>query len=89
MSMHLGKFNGNRLTAKILYPAIFIVGALLFTGIFETVYAVIGRPLTPYSYAGVARRTARRSAYYYDGYPMIPAGNAVTTPLTPHEKKGN
>jgi len=27
--------------------------------------AVIGRPLTPFSYAGVARRTVRRSAYYY------------------------
>ena len=26
--------------------------------------AVIGRPLTPVSYAGVARRTVRRSYYY-------------------------
>jgi hypothetical protein len=26
-------------------------------------YAVIGRPLTPMSYAGVARRTTRRAAY--------------------------
>jgi hypothetical protein len=26
--------------------------------------AVIGRPLTPISYAGVARRTVRRSVYY-------------------------
>ena len=26
--------------------------------------AVIGRPLTPVSYAGVARRTVRRNAYY-------------------------
>jgi len=26
---------------------------------------IIGRPLTPMSYAGVARRTVRRSAYYY------------------------
>jgi hypothetical protein len=33
--------------------------------------AVIGRPLTPMSYAGVARRTVRRSAYYgaYYHYP--------------------
>jgi hypothetical protein len=28
--------------------------------------AVVGRPLTPVSYAGVARRTVRRNAY---GYP--------------------
>jgi hypothetical protein len=35
-------------------------------------HAVIGRPLTPMSYAGVARRTARRttrrSLYYGGGY---------------------
>jgi len=28
-------------------------------------YAIIGRPLTPMSYAGVARRTTRREAYAY------------------------
>ena len=37
------------------------------TGLFITVaaevLAVVGRPLTPVSYAGVARRTVRRSAY--------------------------
>ena len=32
-----------------------------------TAKAVVGRPLTPVSVAGVARRTARRS-YYYNGY---------------------
>ena len=33
--------------------------------------ARIGRPLTPMSYAGVARRTTRRAVrrnYYYGGY---------------------
>jgi hypothetical protein len=30
--------------------------------------AVIGRPLTPMSYAGVARRTVRRSTYYHAYY---------------------
>ena len=30
--------------------------------------AYIGNPLTPMSFAGVARRTARR-AYFYGGYP--------------------
>jgi hypothetical protein len=33
--------------------------------------ARIGRPLTPLSYAGVARRTTRRAyrcSYYYGGY---------------------
>ena len=31
-------------------------------GVFSTAQAIIGRPLTPMSYAGVARRTARRCA---------------------------
>ena len=34
----------------------------------STAHAVIGRPLTPMSYAGVARRTTRR-AYGYGAYP--------------------
>jgi hypothetical protein len=32
-----------------------------------TAKAIVGRPLTPCSVAGVARRSARRS-YYYNGY---------------------
>jgi hypothetical protein len=37
----------------------------LETGLFvNTAQAVVGRPLTPVSYAGVARRTTRRSAGY-------------------------
>ena len=32
-----------------------------------TAYARIGRPLTPMSYAGVARRTVRRGAYVSAG----------------------
>ena len=38
------------------------VGLLLVLA--DEVLAVIGRPLTPMSYAGVARRTVRRNAYY-------------------------
>jgi hypothetical protein len=33
-----------------------------FQGVIATAHAVIGRPLTPVSVAGVARRTARRCA---------------------------
>jgi len=33
-----------------------------FQGIIATAHAVVGRPLTPVSVAGVARRTARRCA---------------------------
>ena len=45
------------------------------SGLFETAHAVIGRPLTPMSYAGVARRTTRRAAYagaYAAPYPYPP-----------------
>ena len=40
---------------------------LLLTGaslVAAEAQAIIGRPLTPLSYAGVARRTVRRSMYY-------------------------
>ena len=33
-----------------------------FNGIVSTAHAVVGRPLTPVSVAGVARRTSRRCA---------------------------
>ena len=37
----------------------------LFLVLAQEVLAVIGRPLTPVSVAGVARRSVRRNAYYY------------------------
>jgi hypothetical protein len=45
---------------------------------FTSAQAVIGRPLTPMSYAGVARRTTRRAAYAgagaaYGAYAAPPA----------------
>jgi hypothetical protein len=48
-------------------------------------HAVIGRPLTPLSYAGVARRTTRRAyragAYGgYGGYAAAPVGVVTTLP---------
>jgi hypothetical protein len=36
----------------------------MFVTVAAEVLAVVGRPLTPVSYAGVARRSVRRSAYY-------------------------
>jgi hypothetical protein len=45
---------------------LFALLGLVITGVSvaDDALAVIGRPLTPLSYAGVARRTVRR-AYYY------------------------
>jgi hypothetical protein len=47
-----------------LFLGMFVAAGLFFT-LAGDVLAVIGRPLTPMSYAGVARRTVRRNAYYY------------------------
>jgi hypothetical protein len=47
-------------------------------------YAVVGRPFTPVSYAGVARRSARRTvrrtSYRMSGAAALPAGCAVGIP---------
>ena len=43
---------------------LFVAAALLLV-VTADVMAIVGRPLTPMSYAGVARRTVRRNAYYY------------------------
>jgi hypothetical protein len=41
-----------------------VLGAIgLFAVLAQEVLAVVGRPLTPVSYAGVARRTVRRNTY--------------------------
>jgi hypothetical protein len=50
---------------KLLIGCFAVFGLVVVLG--SDVLAVIGRPLTPMSYAGVARRTVRRNAYY-NGY---------------------
>jgi hypothetical protein len=57
----------------------------------RTAQAIIGMPLTPLSFAGVARRTARRSAYYgaaygygvYGAAPYAAAATAATIATLP------
>jgi hypothetical protein len=46
--------------------------------------AVIGRPLTPVSYAGVARRTARRTTYAAAATAPYAASTAYVTTLPPN-----
>ena len=64
--------------AKLLWMII-LAGLMVLFGAAEdgmvfgigSAQARIGRPLTPLSYAGVARRTTRRAyrrSYYYGGY---------------------
>jgi hypothetical protein len=47
---------------KLTLASLVLVG--LFLTIAPEVFAIVGRPLTPMSYAGVARRTVRRGGYY-------------------------
>jgi hypothetical protein len=55
----------SRFSFVILLAASTLLGAAapLPGPINEQVKAVVGRPLTPVSYAGVARRTTRRAVY--------------------------
>lgn len=56
------------------------------SSLFATANAVIGRPLTPMSYAGVARRTTRRAAYagaYAAPYPAPPPAPYPPPPPPP------
>ncbi len=65
-----------------------IVGAVTDTGPLllgsREAEAVIGRPLTPMSYAGVARRTTRRAAYAgaYAGAHAAPVYSSTTVVST-------
>ena len=50
----------------LVYTVKIIGGEMPKTGADVSVFIdIIGRPLTPFSYAGVARRTYRRAYYYY------------------------
>jgi hypothetical protein len=48
------------LSKKKLILTIFVAGGIITT-VAPDILAVVGRPLTPVSVAGVARRTARRT----------------------------
>jgi hypothetical protein len=60
--------------------SISVDGGRLHVGPAEA-HAIIGRPLTPFSYAGVARRTVRRSAIV--GAPVAAAVVAPVVALPP------
>lgn len=53
------------------------VGPLVFSVFVSPANAVIGRPLTPLSYAGVARRTTYRAAAYGSYYGAASANAAA------------
>ena len=75
-----------RATALYLAAAITLAGGLLWNGrsdvehgFVSTSEARVGRPLTPMSYAGVARRTTRR-AVAVGAAAGVAAGAYVATP---------
>lgn len=56
------------------------IAALALIGVAtEPSDAVVGRPLTPVSYAGVARRSVRRSAYVGAAAAPVAVGAAAAT----------
>ncbi|MCC6553842.1 MAG: hypothetical protein IT372_12580 [Polyangiaceae bacterium] len=62
--------------ARPVLSAALGLGALLLLG---DAWAVVGRPLTPISYAGVARRTTRRAVVATSAYAYT-AGAVATLP---------
>ena len=76
-SIARARVNGSRITGKRIFPVVILAGAVLMFGDIDQLVvsgspmseaqAVIGRPLTPLSAAGVARRTTRRAVrrHYY------------------------
>ena|ERR1700704_5584696 len=79
------------LGALVVIAALTVAGELTGTGPLllggGEAHAVIGRPLTPLSYAGVARRTTRRAAYagavaatppVVVAAPVVPTAGVVT-----------
>jgi hypothetical protein len=53
-----------RARRALLTVAVVIGSALPLHLLVREAHAIIGMPLTPMSYAGVARRTTRRAAFY-------------------------
>lgn len=81
--------HGNKVaTALVAGLALLAIGELTDTSPLllggDDAHAVIGRPLTPMSYAGVARRTTRRAAYAgaYGGYAYAPPAVATAAVVT-------
>ena len=55
-------------------------GDVTIHGVFSVAEARVGRPLTPMSYAGVARRTSRRAVVYGGAAAAAAAGAYAVTP---------
>ena len=66
-----------RVALALVTGAASLVGVALSAG---PAYAIIGRPLTPMSYAGVARRTTRRAVYAGAAYGAPYAAPAYGAP---------
>jgi hypothetical protein len=60
---------------RLLFAVLALVTSLVGLGGFErNAHAIIGRPLTPLSFAGVARRTTRRMVGFSGPMAMRPPG---------------
>jgi hypothetical protein len=71
------KLTGDQLTFEVQVLEGDLAGA---DGPASVFIDIIGRPLTPFSFAGVARRTARRAAWYGAGAAAAYGAAAVAAP---------
>lgn len=69
------------ISAALATLCVFAPGDVQLIGPREA-HAVVGRPLTPVSYAGVARRTTRRSVYRGAAYGAAYAAPVATGTVT-------
>ena len=69
-----------RVRRVLLAASVGVTSILGFSPYSGVAHAIIGRPLTPFSYAGVARRTTRRAMYYGAARPMV-AAPMVAAPM--------
>jgi hypothetical protein len=79
-----------KLRHRILAFALALCGIAGALAVAPPAHAIIGLPFTPLSFAGVARRTVRRSAYFgaaaagaYGAYGAVPYGVAAPVPVLP------
>lgn len=63
----------------LLFAADLVPGSPLRIGVISPAQAVIGRPMTPVSYAGVARRSAYRGVAYASTAAVVTTAAVATT----------
>lgn len=70
------------LIGTFVVSTLIIAGSVVFFAGEKDAHAIVGRPVTPVSYAGVARRTSRRTTTRVVAASTYPAGAVTALPST-------